>query len=278
MPVLVFDEFIPSKQSAAGKMMPPKAKAGGTTFALNKSVVDLIENSIGTPLDCETKTEQNGKYTNHFVLSARHLASASATPPRAVGSTDTRPTAPPTTSLPSPTEAVVTPTASPRTADIKAAYPALHLGQSSDEARQRLIVRQSALKAALEYHFNVRGSVEQDLGDITATADYFTAWVFKETSPEKSAPRTIAQQHLETVREKVADIRAGYSDEDAVCPACGRKEFLKQWTGGWFCARSKEAGVPGGCGYPEKGARLDSPLTFGEWKAAQASKPSVPWQ
>jgi ribosomal protein L37AE/L43A len=102
-------------------------------------------------------------------------------------------------------------------------------------------------------------------------------WVY-ETDPQKiSATRTAAQSHLEDIREKVADIRAGYSDEDAVCPNCGRREFLKQWTQGWFCARSKTAGEPGGCGYPAKGERLDSPVTYGEFKQRTAST-SVPWK
>ena len=255
MPVLVFDEFIPAKQSAAGKMMPPKAKAGGTTFALNKSVVDLIENSIGTPLDCETKTEQNGKYTNHFVLSARHLASASATPTRAVGSTDTRPTAPPTTSLPSPTEAVVTPAAS---------HPPYR------DARSDEINRQSARRDAVSLVVAGIYPPDQLFTLIDKLADYTYH------SPEKSAPRTIAQQHLDVIREKQADIRSTYADEDAVCPNCGRREWIKQWSGGWACMRSKEAGVPGGCGFPPKGERLDSPVTYGEFK--QRTTNSVPWK
>lgn len=246
MPVLTFDEFIPAKQSAAGKMMPPKARAGSTTFALNKGVVDLIEHSLGTLLDCETKTEQNGKYTNHFIVSAKHVA---ATAPES---------APTKTSPPSPTEAVVTPAASP-------SYPG--------NERERLIVRQSSLKAAVDWA-NANGLTAPD---VLAIADSFVDWVYKTDPQKNSASRTAAQSTLQDIREKLADIRAEYSDEDAVCPNCGRKEFLKQWSGGWFCARSKEAGTPGGCGAPPKGERMDTPATYGEWRARTATT-SVPWQ
>jgi len=252
MTTLIFQEFIPAKQSAAGKMMPPKAKtADGTTFALNKAVVDLIENSIGSPLDCDTKTEQNGKYLNHFVLSAKH---ASATAPVS---------APTTTSTPTP-QAVGS--------DRPAASSTTRLRFGAD-TRSDEINRQSARRDAVS--LVVAGIYPPD--ELWTLIDALANYTYK-TDPEKnSGPRSVAQQHLEDIREKSAEQKADYADEDAVCPACGRKEFLKQWSGGWFCARTKVPGELGGCGYPEKGTRLDSPITYGEWKQKTATN-SVPWK
>lgn len=263
--ILTFSDFMPSKQSAAGKMMPPKAKAtDGKTYALVKAVVDLVEYSLGTPLECSIKTEVNGKYTNYTVISAKHVASAAG------------PESPPTISqiMADASRAVESATSKTFTAqEGQSPTPAAPAWQNSDAARQRLIVRQSSLRAAIEW-LNAEDETPEEVLEL---AEKFTDWVFEETadtpSPEKNAPHAItpAQQIVEQMREKTADIRSSYRSEDAVCPNCGRKEFLKQWSGGWFCARSKVAGEPGGCGYPAKGERLDAPVTYGEWLEKQGN-------
>jgi ribosomal protein L37AE/L43A len=282
---LTFTEIIASKQTPAGKWTPTKAKAtDGKTYVLAKSVVPQIENALGTALDCTTTSksrEYNGKtYTDYTVESANHIKATA--PESAKGRQQLEsglypaPYQSDSTSFPSPREAVVTPVASPL------------------PDRERLIVRQSSLRAAIEM-FGPVSAFRQSLTDeqldalttalaknVLETAELFVGWVFyksDQTATKNNGPRTSAQSTLDVIREKVSDIRAGYSDEDAVCPACGRREFLKQWSGGWFCARSKEAGVPGGCGYPEKNTRLDAPVSYGEWKQKTASSPtSVPWK
>lgn len=246
MTTLTFTEYIEPKMSAAQKMMPAKAKADdGKTYTLPKAAIPLIENSLGTPLECETKTEQNGKYTNHFILSAKHVAAA----------------APVSAPIPTPVPAVEA---------VGRTQPA-----ASVDARSNEINRQSARRDAVA--LVVAGIYPPD--QLWTLIDALANYTYKTDpdSQQNNGPRTQAQHHLDDIREKVADIRAGYSDEDAVCPACGRREFLKQWSGGWFCARSKEAGVPGGCGHPEKGSRLDAPVSYGEWKTRTAAT-SVPWK
>jgi hypothetical protein len=249
MTTLIFQEFIPAKQSAAsGKMMPPKAKtADGTTFALNKSVVDLIENSLGFPLDCDTKTEQNGKYLNHFVLSAKHV---SATAPVS---------APTATSTPTPREAVGS--------DRSAASSTTRLRFGAD-TRSDEINRQSARRDAVS--LVVAGIYPPD--ELWTLIDALANYTYK-TDPEKnSAPRSVAQQHLEDIREKSAELPK-YADEDAVCPGCGSKEHLIHTDQhGWFCSRKT-----GGCGHPPRGERLDAPISYGEWRAKTAVT-SVPWK
>jgi hypothetical protein len=148
---------------------------------------------------------------------------------------------------------------------------------------QRLIVRQSALKAAVEIavgwgmdYMEGRTSTEIGLTNVLHLADSFTAWVFEEgaygldvahggvsergglDAPSPS-PAAVA---LADVRAKAADRRANYLDEDAVCPACGLRDHLRSLKdGGWFCSKRD-----GGCGFPPKGERLDQPISYGQWK------------
>lgn len=288
MTVLTFVEYIEPTTTASGKTTPPKAKANGKTWALAKSTVELIRNSLGTPLECETKSEQNGKWWNHSVLSARHIVAAAG--PES-----------PTFTSPEPHEMTRAPLLHgpsskppPTTQEGPVPTSPAPAWQNTDAARQRLIVRQSSLRAAVDW-LNAEDETPEE---VLALADQFTRWVFEEEQvdrglnggggdkaqgavpaarpAEKSAPHAIsqAQEHLETARQRQAEIRAGYDDSDAVCPGCGRKEWLKQWDGGWFCSKKD-----GGCGHPPKGERLDFPMTYGEWRQRASSglrRPDAP--
>lgn len=279
--ILTFSDYIAPTTTASGKLAPAKAKASGKTYTLSRAVVELVENSLGTPLECEVTTDTrsvNGKvYTNFGIKSAKHIVVPSAGPE----SPPSNPTANPT--IPNVQEGPVPTSPAPAWQKI-ASHMDPHAGsgwQNTDAARQRLIVRQSSLARAVE----VLGP-GKTLADYEELTDLFTALVMEEKSrglnggggdkPGDGIPaaRSQAQEHLETARQKLADIRAGYSDEDAVCPACGRREFLKQWDGGWFCSKKD-----GGCGHPPKGERLDFPSTYGEWRQRTASnlrRPDAP--
>jgi hypothetical protein len=242
--ILTFTEVIASRKTASDKWTPTKAKAtDGKTYVLAKSVVPQVENALGTALDCVTSSksrEYNGKeYTDFTVESAKHVA---ATAPVS---------APTTTSTPTP-QAVGS--------DRPAASPQLD--------RERLIVKQSAIKAAVE--LVVADKVPS--ANLWAVAEEIVSWVFEAGAPKNNGPRSVAQQHLEDIREKSADLPK-YADEDAVCPGCGSKEHLIHTDQhGWFCSRKT-----GGCGHPPRGERLDAPISYGEWRAKTATT-SVPWK
>lgn len=232
----------------------------------------------GAELECEVASKQSGGYTNWYLNRASAVAGAvvAATVPTAAA-VAVQATAP-ESALPPPHEAVGDVT--PRRIQ-PAASPSIKSNWIPDEDKQRLIVRQSAIKAAIELK-----SFEQyaDLS-VWDLAEEIVSWVYSQVNRTAGdqggaqttpAVQTPAQQHLAVARQKAEDIWASYHDEDAVCPSCGRKEYLKQWTGGWFCARSKVAGTPGGCGYPAKGERLDAPVTYGEFKERSLRRPDAP--
>jgi len=253
MPVLTFTEFFEPKE--AGKS--PRAKASdGLSYFLNKEVIDFIKNRIGGPpleVTTERKESAAGK-PYHVVLSAKNVTApttSSASISDIVKATAPE-SAPIQTSTPSFREAVATPAASPPI-DV-----------------QRLIVRQSCLKSAVEWIVGSQHSSGR-ARDALELADMFVVWVY-ETDPQKiSATRTAAQSHLEDIREKVADIRAGYSDEDAVCAECGRREFITPYQGSYFCSKRD-----GGCGAPNKGD-VWIHMNYSEWRERTAST-SVPWK
>jgi len=245
--ILTFTEVIASKQTATGKWTPTKAKAtDGKTYVLAKSVVPQVENALGTALDCVTSSksrEYNGKeYTDYTVESAKHVA---ATAPVS---------APTTTSTPTPQA-------------VGSDRPAASIIYSGDKTSVE-INRQSARRDAVS--LVVAGIYPPD--ELWTLIDALANYTYK-TDPEKNnGPRTVAQQHLEDIREKSADLPK-YADEDAVCPGCGSKEHLIHTDQhGWFCSRKT-----GGCGHPPRGERLDAPISYGEWRAKTAVT-SVPWK
>ncbi len=63
---------------------------------------------------------------------------------------------------------------------------------------------------------------------------------------------------------KVKPTQSNYADEDAVCPACGRKEALRPVGNPRFCAKSD-----GGCGAPPRGEVMRL-ISYGEWQARHA--------
>ena len=278
--ILTFTNFTPSQTTASGKTAPPKVKASdGHTYALGKYVdaaMVLSAVASGAELECEVASKQSGGYTNWYLNKAvavqGAVVKAETAAPSAEKIAPTRVETPSDSSLSGAAGDVTTaPGKKP------AASPFV-----SDSDRQELIVRQSAIKAAIELK-----SFEQyaDLS-VWDLAEEIVSWVYKsgqvnrtagvETSNGAPAVQSSAQQHLAAARQKAEDIWATYDDADAVCPSCGRKEYLKQWTGGWFCARSKVAGQPGGCGYPAKGERLDAPVTYGEFKERSLRRPDAP--
>ena len=272
--ILTLTDFIAAQETKNGKMAPAKAKGhDGKTYALGRDVdAALILSAVasGHPLEVEVSSKQttvNGKqYTNHYLNSAKRLPAASAEPSSSLGETAGRPAEAPAVSKPLPIA-------------------------NPDDYRQRLIVRQTALKAAAELVANDPAiPAEERFNAIAYLTEKFVGLVFQEGSAydldaekvnrsgedrphggdDVTPPLTPAHQHLAEARAKAKSITDSYDDADAVCPNCGRKEFLKQYSGGWFCARSKVAGEPGGCGYPNKGERLDSPVTWGEFKERTA--------
>lgn len=273
MSVLTFTEVIQPRQTPAGKWTPTKAKASdGKTYMVPKSAVALIENSLGTPLECETTSEPNGRWVNYSLVSARHIL---ATTPSGNGGA-------PGPERPAP-----------------AAVPPAKTILGTRDTRETIIAKQSSLRTAVD----ALGPGQSPTAYLEL-AETFVNWVFEEEaqgaydlasevnrssgggSPPPAGtvqpatpatPLTTAQQFVQAAKEKARQAVANYEDATAVCPNCGRAEYLKQYSGGWFCAKSKVAGEPGGCGYPNKGERLDFPVSYGEWKKKQAAQ-SVPWK
>jgi hypothetical protein len=268
--ILTFSNFTDSHPSPkdASKTVPPKAKGSdGHEYVLGKAAYEIVRDNLGSPLDVDTSTKQNGAFTNYSVTAAR----------RAPRVADGVPTAGPESPIPDIQGARTV-------APIKtAAIPASSLAPAfiSDAARQRLIVKQSSLRAACDL---VAKGYPADLKLIIELADTFVTWVFKEetyglndhegggdgridvTPPPSNSP---AAKALESARNKAADIRADYHREDAVCPKCGRKEFL-----GPRAAFCKQAA--GGCGWPHGDDEKDA-ISYGEWLARQQAA-TVPWK
>ncbi len=263
--ILTFSNFQDSHPSPkdATKTVPAKVKGNdGRDYTMSKAALTIVRENLGVSLEAEVTEKKNGTFTNYTVESARILATAPVSAPIAYLRSDPvsgRPEGPiQWTSTPSPTEAVVP-----------------HAAASPKPDIQMLIVRQSCLKAAVEFFGTYKAPTE----DVLTVADAFVDWVFKAADVAQVLPvaQSPAAQHLEDARQKSHDRRADYSLEDAVCPGCGHREWLKQFGGGWFCAPSKTDGEPGGCGYPKRGERLDSPPSYGEWLQGQAVN-GVPWK
>ena len=286
MSLITFNEFKPSEPTRNGKTAPAKVKGDDNKwYALSRDVDSALVLSAvadGFPLEVETATKEstvNGKrYVNHYL----NKASKPIQRTEPIGE--------------APRQPVITTPAQPQLP----ARPAAGNGGAAvtppprpfidDAAKQRLIVRQSSLRAAVEYSVKDPAAVSAE--EVLALADYFVRWVFEEEEAaydlaevkrgggsaehsigeaSKAESQSPAQQYLAEARKKLQDVTGTYEDEDAVCPGCGRKEFLKQYAGGWFCAKSKVDGEPGGCGYPRKGERLDAPVTWGEFKQRSAA-------
>jgi hypothetical protein len=253
--ILTLSNFVEAHPSPkdASKTVPPKVTGSdGNSYALTKAVHEIVTSNLGVPLDVDVKVETKGAFTNRSIVSARI----------------------PATGPESPTS---TPNAQERTVPNLPIQPSSSW-QSNDAARQRLIVRQSCLKTAVEllgHHPGEYGSEAED--EACRIADQFATWVFKEEAyglsenhegggPHQGtnpAPQTPAAKALETARQTVRDVRAGYNPEDAVCPKCGRREFLGPRAA--FCGRKQ-----GGCGWPYSEDEKEA-ISYGEWLGRQAA-------
>lgn len=84
------------------------------------------------------------------------------------------------------------------------------------------------------------------------------------TSPAPPTTRTPEQILAETKARLTKPLPAsnGYDDADAVCPSCGKKEFLRPANNPRFCAKND-----GGCGFPNsKQGQTFSLISYGEWR------------
>lgn len=75
-----------------------------------------------------------------------------------------------------------------------------------------------------------------------------------------SPPQKTAEQIFSDTRAKIGSRASSYDDVDAVCPACGRKEFLRPANNPRFCAKAD-----GGCGHPPRGETMQL-ISYGEFQ------------
>jgi hypothetical protein len=83
------------------------------------------------------------------------------------------------------------------------------------------------------------------------------------TSANSVAPSPAPKTPQETFAGARAHVKA-YADDDAVCPGCGQRDFLRPYKGSYFCSKRD-----GGCGSPPKGEVMN-PISFGEFRARQS--------
>jgi hypothetical protein len=255
--ILTLSNFIDAHPSPkdASKTVPPKVTGSdGNSYALTRAVFDVVKDNLGSPLDVDVKTEIKGAFTNRSITAARVPATGPESP----------------TSTPPVQERTVT-----------AALPQPSSSwQSNDAVRQRLIVKQSSLRAAIDLlaaKSETNVLTDGDVRTALRVADTFVDWVFKgevyglsenheggsHPGVTTTAPTTPAAKALETARQVQRDIRAGYNLEDAVCPKCGRREFLGPRAA--FCKRAA-----GGCGWPHDEDEKEA-ISYGEWLDRQAA-------
>lgn len=170
MATLTFTEFIPAHQSKTGKTVPPKVKtADGTEYACGKDV--HLPLVIGQPYECIVNSKPNGQYINHYLDSAVPLAAPVAAPTNG------------------------------HAAQVHAPAPQVDV--------QRLIVKQSCLKAAVD----LVSSGNANKAALLTLADALVDWVYGD--------RRLAQQSA-AVRNPGAPVvsaethpsRAGGRDDD----------------------------------------------------------------
>jgi hypothetical protein len=83
---------------------------------------------------------------------------------------------------------------------------------------------------------------------------------------EPSSPARTATEILDDTRKRMGTVarKGDYADEDAVCPQCGAKDFIRPYQGSFFCSRRD-----GGCGHPPKGEKWVF-ISYGEWRKRQS--------